>query len=101
MSGSDSGPDRNSCRKSKRPPVWEVGARAAGGRACYWMSTTSRLGNAGVVVDTVNIIDPIGTLRSITDACGLSWTADFERGIDTDLKSANFKWRETLPPESK
>jgi hypothetical protein len=31
------------------------------------MSTTSRLGNAGVVVDTVNIIDLIGTLRASHD----------------------------------
>ncbi|MFC1806711.1 sulfotransferase [Planctomycetota bacterium] len=43
--------------------------------------------------------EPVGTLRSIIDHCGLSWTGDFEDSVPSDLVSANYKWREKLDPD--
>lgn len=40
--------------------------------------------------------DPPGTIREITDRCGLDWTPEFENTIPTDLRSSNYKWREHL-----
>ncbi|MBM4035606.1 MAG: sulfotransferase [Planctomycetes bacterium] len=42
--------------------------------------------------------EPVATLRRIIDHCGLSWTAAFEQAVPRELKSANYKWRETLDP---
>jgi hypothetical protein len=43
--------------------------------------------------------DPVATLHTVVDHCELSWTEDFQAGIRSDLRSANYKWRERLDPE--
>lgn len=43
--------------------------------------------------------EPLHTLRDLLSAVGLPWLASFEASVPTDLRSANFKWREQLGEE--
>lgn len=43
--------------------------------------------------------DPLVELRSLLAAAGVPWSEEFERSVPTDLRSANFKWREQLGEE--
>jgi Sulfotransferase family len=44
--------------------------------------------------------DPIGVLKGVTATCGLAWADEFEASIPTNLRSANFKWREQIGEET-
>jgi len=39
---------------------------------------------------------PLETIKELASKCGLDWTPAFEEAIPTDLRSANYKWREKL-----
>ena len=41
---------------------------------------------------------PIDTVKNLAAKLGLPWTPEFEATVPTDLKSADFKWRERLDP---
>lgn len=43
--------------------------------------------------------DPLGTIRHVTDFCGLPWTGRFERTLRRySVSTANGKWRQDLTP---
>lgn len=39
---------------------------------------------------------PLEVTRNVLNRCGLDWTPAFEQTIPTDLRNANYKWREHL-----
>jgi hypothetical protein len=43
--------------------------------------------------------EPLDTLSGLLASVDLRWSADFERSVPTNLRSANFKWREQLGEE--
>lgn len=40
--------------------------------------------------------EPMDTLRGLLASLGLPWSADFERSVPTNIRSANLKWQEQL-----
>jgi hypothetical protein len=44
--------------------------------------------------------DTVPVLRRVAEACGLAWSETFEATVPTDLRSANFKWREQIGEEA-
>jgi len=59
----------------------------------------SRLGNRFITVSYEDLCrNPSGTLRNLSDVCGLRWDKHFAEIIPDEFKSANFKWREELDP---
>jgi hypothetical protein len=42
---------------------------------------------------------PVEVLRQMCEAVELRWTSEFEASLPTDLRCANYKWRESLTPE--
>jgi hypothetical protein len=44
--------------------------------------------------------DTIPALKRVAEACGLAWSDAFEASVPTDLRSANFKWREQIGEET-